>query len=124
MSLDYILLGERIQEIRKIRGMKQYVLAEKAGLSSQYISQVETCRKQLSLPALLKISEALNVTADRLLFGNQQEMPFDYMTEFSELLEGCGVYEKHFIYEIAAESKRLLGEYQSISEKHKSNHRM
>ncbi len=123
MSLDYILLGERIQEVRKIRGMKQYVLAEKTGLSSQYISQIETGRKQVSLPALLKISKALNVTADRLLFGNQQEMPFDYLTEFSELLEGCSVYEKHFIYEIASESKRLLAEYENKSDKYKSDRR-
>lgn len=34
MEIDYKLLGERIQEVRKTRHIKQYGLAESVGLSA------------------------------------------------------------------------------------------
>ena len=53
MKIDYKLLGRRIQELRKAKKVKQMGLAKMTGFSSQYISQVETGRKQVSLQALL-----------------------------------------------------------------------
>ncbi len=48
MKIDYKLLGERIQELRKTRNIKQYGLAESVGLSGPFMSQVENGKKQLS----------------------------------------------------------------------------
>ena len=112
--IDYKVLGQRIKEVRKVREIKQYALAEKAGLNCKYISQVETGSKQVSLQALLKIAEALDVTADSLLTGNQKENFIDYGNDVTAIISGCNAYEKKIICGVAAETKRLLKESNSI----------
>ena len=111
--IDYKILGKRIQEVRKFRGIKQYALAEKTGLHYKYISQVETGNTKVSLQSLLKIAEALDVTADSLLTGNQKESFIDYSNDVSAIICDCNCYEKKIICGIAAETKRLLKENRS-----------
>ena len=106
--INYRLLGERIQEVRKTRGIKQMVLAERTGLSCQYISQIETGRKQISLQALMQIAEALDVTADALLVGNQKESATDFDCDLAAIISGCTYYEKKIVCGIACETRRLL----------------
>ena len=62
-TLDDILLGigQNIQDIRKSRGMNQGQLAEAAGVDRAYISLVENGKQNLTLAALVKLSEALSV---------------------------------------------------------------
>ena len=108
MEIDYKLLGERIQEVRKTRNIKQYGLAESVGLSGPFMSQVENGKKQLSLESFMQIADALDVTADTLLVGNQKEARTEYQSEISEILTDCNLYEKKIIYGVASETKRLL----------------
>jgi transcriptional regulator with XRE-family HTH domain len=70
MTINYDNLGIRIAQRRRELKMKQYVLAEKTGLSNNHISNVENGHTIPSLEALAKICEALNVTPDYLLLGN------------------------------------------------------
>ena len=62
-TLDDILLGigQNIQDIRKSRGMNQGQLAEAAGVDRAYISLVENGKQNLTLAALVRLSEALSV---------------------------------------------------------------
>jgi transcriptional regulator with XRE-family HTH domain len=110
MNIDNKLLGNRIQEIRKAKKVKQIGLAHMTGLSDKYISQVETGRKQISLQALLQIAEALDVTADTLLTGNQKERADDYDCDINAIISDCNLYEKKIVCGIACEAKRLLKE--------------
>ena len=108
MVINYKILGERIQAVRKTRGIKQYALAEKTGLSCQYISQIETGKKQISLQSLMQIAEALDVTADSLLVGNQKETTTEYDYDLCAIISGCNYYEKKIVCGIASETRRLL----------------
>ena len=110
MKIDYKLLGRRIQELRKAKKVKQMGLAKMTGFSSQYISQVETRRKQVSLQALLQIAEALDVTADTLLVGNQKERKNDYDCDINAIISDCNLYERKIVCGIASETKKLLKE--------------
>jgi len=67
MELDYKRIGKNIRDIRKKAKMTQEVLAERAGLSVNHISHIETGASPLSLPALVGICEVLGTTADRIL---------------------------------------------------------
>lgn len=70
MELDYIALGLRIAQRRKQAGIKQNILAEKLGISNNYLSGIERGREKPSLEILVKLCNALQVTPDYLLMGN------------------------------------------------------
>lgn len=67
MELNYPLIGARIRKIRKAKKITQDKLSEMAGISPQHMSQIESAKTKLSLPTLINICNALNVTTDTIL---------------------------------------------------------
>jgi transcriptional regulator with XRE-family HTH domain len=55
------LLGEAIRALRAKASLTQEALAEKADLSSIFISRIERGKESPSLDSLVKIAKALNV---------------------------------------------------------------
>jgi transcriptional regulator with XRE-family HTH domain len=53
------LLGEAVRYHRKKAGLSQEKLAEKADLSTVFISEVETGKKTISVDSLMRIAIAL-----------------------------------------------------------------
>ena len=88
--------------------ISQAELAELTNLSVGYISHIETGKKKASLEVLVRVSEALNVTVDRLLLGNQSHDNVSYSPELKELLSDCSNYEKAVIIDTARSVKRSL----------------
>ena len=62
-------IGNRITELRKRFGWTQEELAEKADLTPQFVSYAESGKRAMHPENLLKLSKALNVSADYLLTG-------------------------------------------------------
>lgn len=65
MKLDTI--GKNIRKYRLVRKLRQEDLAEKAGLSANYIGMVERGEKIPSLETFITILNALDVSADMVL---------------------------------------------------------
>ncbi len=65
-ELVYAILdgANAIKTWREYRQMSQYALAEKAGISVPYLSQLETRKRQGSLTVLSAIAKALKVSLD------------------------------------------------------------
>lgn len=65
----FIQLGITISSLRKIRGMSQEELAEKANISRSLLSIIEApnTANSFSLEALYDIADALNVTSADLI---------------------------------------------------------
>jgi transcriptional regulator with XRE-family HTH domain len=59
--------GERLQSIRKARGLTQVQLATAAGTTQRAISYYETEAGFPPAPAVIDLAEALSVTTDELL---------------------------------------------------------
>ncbi len=60
--------GENTIKVRRdFRGMTAKALADAAGLSALYVSQIESGAREGSLDALKKIAEALKVTIDGIV---------------------------------------------------------
>lgn len=55
------LLGGRVKELRKMRGLSQEELSEKVGIDSKHLSRIEVGRGFPSLDTLEKLADALNV---------------------------------------------------------------
>lgn len=56
----------KIKVWRDFRGMSAKALADAAGMSAPYLSQIESGAREGSLDALKKLAEALKVTIDEL----------------------------------------------------------
>lgn len=62
-------IGNRIAERRKQLGLTQEALAEKGDMTPQFVSYAEAGKRAMRPENLLKISSALEVSADYLLTG-------------------------------------------------------
>jgi len=60
-------LGKRIKEARKRLNLTQERLSEKANISNVYLGEIERGEKTPSIPVLIDLIEALDVSADFLL---------------------------------------------------------
>ena len=55
------VLGDALRKHRKKAGLSQELLAERADLSSKYVSEVERGNKTISVDALARIAKAMSV---------------------------------------------------------------
>ena len=55
-------LGARIKALRKQRGWSQEQLAERVGISTQYVSNIERGKENPTLDMLLRLAGALKVS--------------------------------------------------------------
>jgi transcriptional regulator with XRE-family HTH domain len=83
--LDYKVLGQRIKKARAEAGYTQEVLAERANLSTDHVSHIETANTKLSLPAIIAIADALGVSVDKLLSDNVHQSKAHLLDEVADL---------------------------------------
>lgn len=98
MAINFETVGKRIKEVRKQKGMSQDELAERADLSSQYISQIETGRKKGSLPTYNKLAKALGVSIDELT-GSISEGS-RVLSDVDLILQDCSKEERELLVEV------------------------
>ena len=108
MRINYALIGKRVRETRKQQKISQERLAELTGVSAGYISHIETARKKASLSILIRIANALGITVDELLNGNQIYNPNDYQTDIDQIMDDCSLLEKRMIFELICAAKGIL----------------
>lgn len=78
-------IGNNIRNHRKLRGLTQEQLAEKAGISTSFCANIERGNKGISPFVLKDISDILEVSVDRLMSA---EDDYDYMQDIAALLNG------------------------------------
>ena len=66
--------GGIIKNMRKERHISQKKLAEMAGISNTYLSDLEVGRTSPSLKTLINISKALDISVDVLLKANDKSI--------------------------------------------------
>jgi transcriptional regulator with XRE-family HTH domain len=54
-------MAKRLRQLRNERGLSQRALAEKAGISREFLARLETGRQDPTLSTLEKIAKALKV---------------------------------------------------------------
>lgn len=108
MRINYALIGKRVRETRKQQKISQERLAELTDVSVSYISHIETARKKASLSTLIRIANALGITVDELLNGNQIYNPNDYQTDLDQIMEDCSLLEKRLIFALVSATKDIL----------------
>ena len=89
--MKYESIGRNIRKYRTEHKLKQDELAEKAGLSSNYIGMVERGEKIPSLESLINILNSLEISADMVLCD---VLSSGYRTKNSLLLEQIATLSK------------------------------
>lgn len=59
-------LGQRIRELRELRGWSQYQFAEMVPIDRTYLIGVEKGRRNIAIDNIIKISRALGVSVSEL----------------------------------------------------------
>jgi transcriptional regulator with XRE-family HTH domain len=82
--------GKRLAALRKVRSMTQAALAEKVGCHVTMIRRYEVNETQPTLEVIRKLSVALGVSADTLVFDEHERGPdddlrlqFEALTQFT-----------------------------------------
>jgi len=94
-------IGLRIKSYRELKGFSQSYMSQKLHISSSAYSRIERNEVNLPLDKLIQIAEVLNISLEKVLFGDDYEK--DSMMANEMELE----YKQKFI-----ESSKLLKAYQ------------
>ena len=97
MTVDYSLIGKRLAELRKRKGITQEKLAEKTDLSNNYISNIENNRSIPSIETLTKLCDALDITPNDVLLGTSLNSDNYMLGELQRKIEDCTPREKRLI---------------------------
>ncbi len=89
MDLSYKEIGMRIRSERIKQNISQEKLAELADLSTPHISHIETANTKLSLPAIVKIANALNISVDSLLCDSVKSSSHIFKSEIAAMISSC-----------------------------------
>ena len=100
MKITRELLGGRIKELRKVRGLTQEQLAEQVDLATRYISLIEVGRSSPSLVTMENIARALGVEIKDLFEFAHLQAGGVKVEEIEQLLAGADEEKKRMIMKI------------------------
>lgn len=106
--VNYKALGKRIKVFRINQSITQEKLAEKAGLSTQHMSNIENGNTKSSLPTIIRIANALSITVDELLCDSVNHSKAAINKIIASILEDCTEYEIRVLSGILQGAKDAL----------------
>ena len=108
MSVDYKDMGKRIREFRESKHMTQAALSELAGIEPSNLSHIERAATKVSLPTLMNIANALEVSLDELVCGSLIKSKHIAVRQLNELLSDCTPDELQAVIEMVKTTKKRL----------------
>jgi transcriptional regulator with XRE-family HTH domain len=90
-------LGKRMHDRRRSLGITQEQLAEKSGLSTNYIARLEIGDKAPSFGTLIALSAALEIEASELLAGDKEEPWLGDAKEIARIMESLNKQDCQFV---------------------------
>jgi len=109
-NLNYKALGKRIKIARIKADMTQEQLSEKLDISLSHISNIETGKTRVSLPALISIANGLSVTVDDLVYDSVIHARPQLEREIQEVVDDCDDFELRVVKEVTLSVVHALRE--------------
>ncbi len=111
IELNYSKLGKLINEQRLRKHLTQEKLGETVQVATSNISHIERATTQVSLPTLVKIANALEVSLDQLVCDSINPIAEIYIEQdITNMLQGCTLREKQILKDIMVAAKKTLKE--------------
>ena len=95
---DSIIIGERIRKIREDLKMNREKFSEMIDISDVFLGQIERGERSLSTKTLVKIVRFTGVSADFILFGNEESNATLY--KINRILNKCSEDLLNYIYDL------------------------
>lgn len=108
MVIDYASIGNRIRELRTAKGWTQAKLAEVSGVEPSNISHIERAATKLSLPTLVNIANALEVTLDEIAYGSLVKSTHISYQMIESIVADCSPEELKALAEVLRTTKNVL----------------
>ena len=108
MDIDYISIGKRIKFLRTEKGWTQAKLADRSGVEPSNISHIERGATKLSLPTMVNIANALEVTLDELAYGSLIKSSHVSVQMINDILADCSPDELKSLAEVIKTTKSVL----------------
>ena len=108
MNIDYVSIGKRIRSFRVEKSWNQATLAEKSGVEPSNISHIERAATKVSLPTLINIANALEVSLDEIVYDSLIKNEHVSVNTINELISDCNFVEISAIIEVIKTTKTIL----------------
>ena len=113
-NMNSVLIGERIKKQRLLNGYSREILAEMADITPRFCYDLELGLKNMSVNTLLKLSEALNVSVDYLLFGPDSDS--DNYEAIIGLIKTCPLSKLDHLEQIISHYIQAVSNHSSDNE--------
>ena len=100
MAVDFSIIGKRLKDARRKKGLTQEQLVEQLGVSIAYLSKIETGKIHINLERLSQICEILDITEGEILNGVSVKSEKYLNNEFSMLLKTFSPKKQKLAYKI------------------------
>ena len=100
MAIDFTIIGSRLKNARKNKGLTQEQLVEKMGVSIAYLSKIETGKIHINLERLSQICDILEITEGEILNGVSIDSDKYLNSEFNTILKKCNPKQQKLAYKI------------------------
>ena len=110
MNIKMKEIGARICQARKAMKLSQNELAEMVNISPSHMSDIENGKKIVKLDIFMRLTEALQVSADWLLRTDIPQVSSIHTQELSSILSDCTPGEAQSIIRMAKEMKTAIRE--------------
>ena len=101
MGIDYKIIGERIRNERKKKGLTQEKLSEEIDVTIAFLSRVERGKSRINLNRLAQISTVLDIPIEKLITGTTVTSNNYLDKELYNILSKCTPEKQRLIYSIA-----------------------
>lgn len=108
VELNYTLIGVRFRTIRIKKGYTQEQISESAGISAQHCSGIECGKAKVSLPALVRLCNALEATPDDILMDSINNATPQLMENVAAVFSDCSPDEVYLMLSQAENLKKSL----------------
>lgn len=108
ITLNYKLIGNRLRAIRKNKHLTQEKVAELTDLSAQHISGIECGVAPLSLAALVRLCNVLDVTPDEILMDSVKKATPNLLNGVAEVFADASPDELYLMLAQAKSIKEAL----------------
>ena len=108
--LDYQKIGQQIRAVRRAQGLSQEQLAEKVWISTTHMSHIETGQTKLSLPVLVDLANALQVSPNDLLCSSDGHSRESSLSEINKVMAACTPAQVRIVEQIVKATVAALTE--------------
>ena len=83
-----LLFSKNLKRFRTLHNMSQLSLSNRAGLTHNFINDIENCKKGISVKTLAKLSAALNVEPHQFFLADDMQNNMQlYVSDFTDSLQ-------------------------------------